>query len=88
MSALFFGIAAGTSGIEQIGHLPGFGRRTCGCIEHVQTSAPESGAVVSRDEGPEKNCAAITASAAITDKDDTECGPMRFIEDRFLRRSP
>src|SRR4030095_3564650 len=33
------GLAAGVArinGIEQMGHLPGLGRRTWGCIEHVQ----------------------------------------------------
>jgi hypothetical protein len=27
--------AAGISGISQIGQLPGWSSRTCGCIEHV-----------------------------------------------------
>jgi hypothetical protein len=40
------------NGIEQMGHLPGLGRRTWGCIEHVQicplASAALSGLAVGR----------------------------------------
>src|SRR5215207_7510152 len=35
MAGLADGVAR-INGIEQIGHLPGLGNRTCGCIEHVQ----------------------------------------------------